>query len=273
MEGKVYLSSWQRSGKRFKAWLTENPECSVSADSFDAAKEALWDLICLKFGDGEAVLEFDALPAENDFLTKYGMPEILSISGNDNADPIRPPQEGLFEMGRCPLCKRHWGARSKIIAEFGFLPTESDGAVTAEGKFFSSDFLELLTDTEKENLAFQPVKALNATKKTFFELVGKPVAQYVGLAGFAGKAGETCSHCGFQSFPFLVKNKIHEFLAKKDIDPSLTCFVVTNGRSLDFCMTGERWRQLRGKRGTKNLVSSRIYIVPESEVIRNNVPI
>ena len=270
MEGKVYLSSWRKSGNRFKLWLVENPQWSVSSDSFEGAKEALWELICLRFGDGEAVLEFDVPPPESELLIKYGVPEILGISGNDSAEPIRPLQEGLFEKGHCPVCRRQWGARTKTIAEFKNLPLASDGAVSSEGKFFSSEFLELLTQTERESLAFQPVKTLNPAKKIFFELVGKPVAEYVGLVGFPGKIGEPCRHCGYSSFSYLVENKLFNFLAKMDVDRSSSCFVVTNGLRMDLCMTGERWRQLRGKRGAKNLVSSRIYVVPESEVIRKN---
>jgi len=268
MEGKVYLTSWRKSGSRFKLWLTEKPECSITADSFEGAKESLWELICLKYGDGEAVLEFDVPPPESELLAQYSEPEIVSISGNDSAEPIRPLQEGLFEKGHCPVCRRQWGGRTKMVAEFQYLPTVSDGAVSSDGMYFSSDFLDLLTPVELDNLAFQPVKTLNKTKKVFYELVGKPIARYVGLTGFPGKRGEPCHHCGYAGFTNLYKNKLFCFLAKSDINSNLTCFVVTGGLRLNLCMTGERWRQIRGKRGAKNCVSSQIYIIPESEAIR-----
>lgn len=225
-------------------------------------------MICLKLGDGEAVLEFDPPPPEPDFLKKYGEPEIYEISGNDSADPTRPPQQGLYTNGQCPACTRVWGKRTQTPAILKYLPTASDGAVgPIIGPIFSTAFLNLLAADERASLSLQPVTSLNKTKKLFYEVVGNPIAWFVGLSGFPGR-GEPCRHCGYHGFICLKDNKIYQFLAKEDLpSPTPSCFVVTGGLSPSLCMTGERWRDIRRKPGTKNLVSSRIFIVPAPEVI------
>src|SRR6266481_1854692 len=110
-EGKVHLCNWKKTGAKFMLWLVRKPELSVVSKTFEGAQEAMWQLICLQLGDGEAVLEFDPAPPVGAFLRAYQSPELVSVSGNDTVDAHRLTR-GLFTNDYCPACARAWGERT-----------------------------------------------------------------------------------------------------------------------------------------------------------------
>ena len=231
----------------------------------------MWKLICLKLGDGEAVLEFDPAPPVNSLLQAYQAPAIVSVSGNDTVNAPRQTL-GLFAKDYCPVCTRAWGERTNIELEVESLPSKSDGAccmsIPAAGRVFSEAFLRLLSERERRQFTLLKVKSKKNSKREFFELIGKPVAQFVGLSGLPGFNMHPCTQCGYQSESHLFENKIYNFLALEDLPTPIPKVFSVGHRGATVCMTADHWQRLRGKTGTRNLVAERIYIIPKNKAQR-----
>src|SRR5258706_12394453 len=155
MEGNIYLCCWKKGPGHYKLWLKKHPDVTVAGESFQSAEEKMWELICLRLGDGEAVLEFDPPPPVNSLIQGYETPAIVSVSGNDTVDAPRQTM-GLFIKDYCPTCTRAWGERTKTELEVGSLPSKSDGAICMSipglGNIFSQPFLLLWSDREGNQL-------------------------------------------------------------------------------------------------------------------------
>ena len=217
-EGNVYLCAWSKKGKDFKITLKKDERITVTSDDFRAAEELMWELLCEKFGDGEAVVEYDKPLPKTEFSKKFGNPEILTIAGNASVGRMVGPPD-LFSGGFCIKCQRPLGSRTKHSLEFDYLPT-ADGAVAFGhvGNLFSEDFLSLLSDQERALLSLLPVVGPSKSRKQFFELVGAPIANYVGVPFFPGRLNTKCNLCGrTSSYLYLYKNQLFRFIALQDL--------------------------------------------------------
>jgi len=272
MEGNVYICHWKKSKNLYKLWLKDHVEISVSDESFREAEEKMWELICLRFGDGEGVLEFNPAPPVNSLLEAYQSPEIVSVSGNDTVDAYRLTR-GLFENDYCPSCTRAWGERTNVELDVESLPTKSDGAICMSipglGYIFSEAFLHLLHEHEKGQFRFLRVKSKRPNRREFFELVGRPIADFVGVSGFPDERpqGLLCNQCGYVSESHLFKNEIYNFITLEDLPTPVPSVFSIGRRGSKLCMTAKRWNEIRGCASARNIVASRIYVVPKGKAL------
>jgi hypothetical protein len=271
MEGNVYLCYWKKEHGQYNLSLKKHPDVSVSGETFQSAEEKLWELICLKLGVGEAVLEYEPSPPVNSLIQGYETPAIVSISGNDTVDAPRQTL-GLFTKDYCPTCTRAWGERTKTELEVGSLPSKSDGAICMSipglGEIFSQTFLCLLSERERNQFTLLKVKTKKPCKQEFFELIGSPVAQFVGLSGLPGFNTHPCTHCRYQPQSHLFENKIYNFLALEDLPTPIPNVFSVGHRGANVCMIADHWQSLQGKAGTRNLVARRIYVIPNKKAQR-----
>jgi hypothetical protein len=271
MEGNVYHCCWKKVRKQYKLWLNDRPDISTEDESFRAAEEKIWELICLKLGDGEAVLELDPAPPVNSLLQGYESPAIVLVSGNDTVDAPRQTL-GLFTNDYCPACTRAWGKRTNLELEVQSLPAKSDGvccvSIPAIGHIFSEAFLGLLTERERSQFTLLKVNSKKPSKRVFFELISKPAAQFVGLSGLPGFNTHPCTHCGYQPESHLFENKIYNFVASEGLPTPIPNVFSVGHRGAAVCMTADHWQGLRGKVGTRNLVARQIYVIPKNKAQR-----
>ena len=181
-EGNVYLCLWKKGGRNLTLFLESDPSVKVSASNLADAEEKMWELLCEKFGDGEAVLEYRTPPEvpEAQFARRYGSPNLVIVSGNDSTGTLVNAKE-LHPEGYCPDCQQPLKTNPAVVPEFDRLPS-SDGATNlALGSLFSQEFLSLLRDEEKSGLQFEPVRGPKRSQKTFFLLTGKPQIDFVGV--------------------------------------------------------------------------------------------
>lgn len=271
IEGNVYLCDWAKRGKKFLITLQQDSNISVAGQDFDEAEEMMWELLCEKFGDGEAVVEYVKPLPKSAFQKKYGIPEILSVSGNGGHGRLL--NEGEVLISRiCEVCKRTLSQRTKAIAEWDYLPN-SDGAVsfkTGIGDIYSEDFLSLFSDEEKSNLSLIPVRGPEKTRKRFFELLpGNPKANYVGVPRFPGLLNKRCETCKSFRFTYLHNNDLFQFIARRDLPEKISgLFVIGDSKSVNLCMTRERYQKIVGKKGTKDIMSRQIWVVPDNRFVR-----
>ena len=273
-EGNVYLCVWAKRGARLTLALKDDPKIKVSAPELDEAEEKMWELLCEKFGDGEAVLQYVTPPpvAATEFAARYGRPHLVIVSGNDSMGGLLNEKE-VHPKGYCRDCRDPL-VTTKVTPEYDYVPP-SDGAV---GGFFSADFLSLLTKKEKEGLQLVPVVGPKRARKSFFKLTGAAVADFVGVPGFEGLCLDRCRRCKRAlTLMYLRNNKLYRFLALNDLPtPPPAVFVVGREGNISLCVTRERFSQLLGKPGARNITSSRVWVVPDERFIRsideNNSP-
>jgi hypothetical protein len=269
-EGNVYVCLWKKRGRRITVSLKADASVKVSAPELDEAEEKMWELLCEKFGDGEAVLQYETPPpvAATQFATRYGKPHLVTVSVNDGMGRLVNEKE-VHPKGYCADCRMPLEIASGATPEYDYVPS-SDGAVMTEGLFFSENFLSLLSNEEKAGLKLLPVKGPARAKKRFFMLTGMPVADYVGVPGFEGLLLHQCRRCkGRLSIGYLRNSKMYHFLALKDLPKLLpTVFAIGREGNVSLCMTQERFSQLLDQPGTRNLTSRRIWVVPDDRFVR-----
>ena len=88
MAGNVYYCRWELEHGSYKVYLVDDPTMSGISQSLDDAGEKLWEKVCRKYGDCEAVLEYvNSLPTD-DLTHKYSKTKIYQVTGNDRIDLI-----------------------------------------------------------------------------------------------------------------------------------------------------------------------------------------
>jgi hypothetical protein len=214
-----------------------------------------------------SILQYVTPPpiAATEFAVRYGRPHLVSVSGNDSMGGLVNEKE-VHPKGYCRDCQDPF-VTTKVSPEYDYVPT-SDGAV---GNFFSEDFHSLLTKKEKAGLQFVPVIGPKRAKKSFFKLVGAAVAAFVGVPDFERLCLDRCRRCKRAlTLMYLRSNKLYRFLALGDLPKPLpTVFAIGREGNTSLCMTRERFSQLLSKPGTRNIASSRVWVVPDERFVRS----
>jgi len=269
-EGNVYLCEWKKAGRKLTLSLKNDPDVKVTASDLDAAEEQMWELLCEKFGDGEAVLEYVTPPPrkEAEFIKHYGAPHLVVVSGNEYVGKLVNETE-FHPKGYCRDCRHPHETAPNVTPEYDWLPS-SDGALSPTDNFFSEDFLSLLTTAERSCLKLEPVRGPKAKGKRFFRLTGEPVVNFVGVPGFEGLSVYQCQRCKRLLHICYLRNcQLFRFVAGGDLPKPLPdIFSVGWEGDLSLCMTRRRYAQLIGKPGTRKITTSRIWVVPDDRFVR-----
>lgn len=269
-EGNVYLCLWKKRGRSLTLFLESDPSVKVSASNLADAEEKMWELLCEKFGDGEAVLEYHTPPdaPEAQFAMRYGSPSLVIVSGNDSAGTLVNAKE-LHPKGYCPDCQQPLKTNPAVVPQFDRVPS-SDGAITTGlGSLFSEEFLSWLSDEEKSGLQFEPIRRPKRNRKAFFLLVGKPQTDFVGVPGFEGLLNYECRRCHRPlAICYLRNNKLFRFVALADLpNPVPDVFALGPEGDVSLCMTRRRYSQIIGKPGAQNITSSRLWVVSDEQFV------
>jgi len=88
----------------------------------------------------------------------------------------------------CNLCKRELGERTDQPLIVNELPVGLNGGLPSEyNPIFSKEFLDLFSLDEIRNIVFREVISRKKSKKLFFELIGPPITEEIGVKSFPGK--------------------------------------------------------------------------------------
>ena len=271
MEGNVYICSWKKKGRKYIICYVHDETISGLGSTIEEAEEGILENICLRFGDGEAVLEYDKPLPKTDFEKKYGKPGIVSISGNDGFSNLLN-SEMLPDRPVCPLCKRKRFVPMPVTPEYEKL-CSSDGVTMGDlGPVFSDHFFSLFAKNELEKLNLRKIKGLKRYKRDFFEVLGKPDLHCVGFKEFPGLLNNKCKHCGIGCSTYLYQNEMYNFVAADDLPKPLpSIFLIGDEHDeIHVCLPLDKYYELQKKAGMKNICSRRIWIAPKEKVVRNN---
>jgi len=271
-EGKIYSCNWVSEHGGFRLWLDRHPEIAGVDRSFDRAYRRLWSQICEKYGDGEAQLEFVTELPDSGLLSKFGGQAIVKIVGNASAEgPLNFAQ--CYTGGVCHFCGHPLGERNTTTGTYSAIPPGA-GSFTAAAflHLFSEPFIGLLRPDERSGLRFLPVApARKSPPRKYFELVGDPIAGYVGVRNLERLIGSQCPECDGRRYGYYVRDfPIHEFVARADLPKPLpSCFAIGDTRAgLLLCMTAQRWRELAKRPERKGLIAEPIGIVEDRDLER-----
>ncbi|SRR6266849_11018624 len=127
-EGRVYLCSWEQTGKSFRLWVKSRPKVQGRGGSYDEAEEALLDKICMHFDDGEAVLEFDRPLPVSDRVARFLNPALVTVCGNSGPDEVGPIEQ-LYSGGICQECRQPIGERTSVPLQVSSLESGYEGGL------------------------------------------------------------------------------------------------------------------------------------------------
>jgi len=291
MEHKVYLSGWSETGGRFRLWTRTKPRIRAEGATFDSAEQRLLEAILHAGGATHAVLEFTPPPPRSNVESKYLLPELFLIGGDDRFEtnaPGRTPFERQSEReGRFlwadryfdgPLCRECGVAsapRNSISLPLTYAPGRNDGAFGNVGpsgsmsiEIVSREFIDLLVPEERSRLTLRQVTGKRRYAR-FFELTGPPGPSFVSVEGLAVQ-GWRCSACNHATWGHWIEGfAIHDFVAFADLPhPLPSVFTIGRFPDIRLCVTGDRWRQWIGKLGVRGFTSRPLGVASDGEVVR-----
>jgi hypothetical protein len=291
MEHDVYVCSWSQSADGFSLWLKQRPRLRADGATCAEAELALLAAIEKAGGAIQPVLEFDP-PLPKTFVeSKYTSPEVFLIGADEffktdattghafetEAEINERLREidTYFQAPICRNCKHSSSLRSDKPLLMASLPARFDGAFGFPGncagtmaQVVSEEFLALLSVEERNSLELRPVKRKRSRRK-FHELIGPAGPPFVAVKGIE-ISGWQCTECGHRTWGcWLEGMAIHDFVAATDLPSSLPG-VFTVGVPPEVCLavTGRRWKELVGRKGTRGFVSQLLGVVSPRETVR-----
>lgn len=270
-EGNVYLCQWEKRGRVLTLRLKRDPRVKASGSNLQSAEERMWERLCEEYGDGEAVLEYETPPPQKwaCFASRYGGIDLVTVTGNDSMGTLTNERE-LHPKGYCRDCQMPLETAPGAVPEFNRVPS-SDGAVEQSlGRFYSEEFLSLLSSEERAALTLVPVHGPKGSRKSFFHLGGEPAVNYVGVPGFEGLVNHQCGRCErLLGICYLRNCEFFEFIARNDLSrPTPAVFTAGWPGDVSLIMTRRRYARMIGKRGMRNIRSSRLWVVPDDQFVR-----
>jgi len=282
LEGNTYAAKWQKRGKCFRVFLDQDHSVYGSDVDFETACEILCLNICDRYGDGEAVLNLLREAPQPEGVSKYANPALVTLSWNESAYG-ETYQEGLFEGGYCAACKKGIGPRTNQSLVVDKYPKGDIGDFNQfefSPLLLSSDFLTLFTESERKRFGLQEVICLKKTKKTFYEITGRPVLKQVGVKGadYHSLTSWECEVCGHKSFsckhPEMPDSyKFSDFVSILDIPENLNeAFIIEdNIQRLMICMTLARWNEMNNHENARGVSADRVYVLPDEQIDRDPI--
>ena len=290
MEYGVYVCSWTRSRDALTLWVKSRPHIRASAKTYDEAEELLIRAIQANGGAMQAALEFDPPLPRSALEDKYSKPEIYLIWGDDGFQTDAPrwkwsesAQEkedrlrwldSFYEKPVCRNCKYSSSRRNDKLITLTYVAGKYDGASGFLGtdggpnhQVVSEEFIASLTEDEKRGLEFQPT--IRKGRKRFFELVGPEGPAYVAVSGI-NSSGQRLALCRRWAWSrWNAGMTMQSFVARSDLPGSLPgVFTLGTFPEVELAVTGERWKEILGRKGARGFVSSPVGVVPEREVLR-----
>lgn len=301
MHHEPYEIHWDRKSGIWTLWVERLPHLRAEASSLEEAKQLLADRI-MDAGEAHPLLDFDPpLPLEERQIP-FQNPEIYVLGAIDATFVSEPPdpedptdwdrrageraasrdaarqwRQSFFTGPICPGCGKERGERSDRKLKITAMDSGSDSASGELGEggrsihLFSGQFLALLSPAELSHLQFREVEFIgrrSARSPKFFELIGPPGPRNVAVKGRSPK-GWRCPACGNSAFGYVPADEIIAYVAAADLPKNNSgVFTMSSGMEIELCVTGDRWRSMRGKKGTRNMGPIRVGVVPDDLVER-----
>lgn len=273
-EEATYRCKWKRSAKGYTLWVPGYPSVKIEASDLSIGAEAISNLL-LDYGvSSTAVLELSPRPPVAEEFHKFAQPELYLIVGDDPCYSRSVDSTALLTGPLCKRCHCVSGIRSNAPLELDCSVT-GDGGFTADKgysySFFSGEFLDQLSIDERARLQFREIKKRG--RRSFWEIIGPRGVPTVAVAGLQ-PSGWSCSWCGRQTLSYFIPDMpIHSFVSRTTLPAPLpTLFTVTDGRSLQLCVTATRWDELREMRRSRGLISYLLGVVDPAEIIAPVLP-
>lgn len=294
MGNNVYICGWSHSSEGFSLWTKTGPRMTAQAPTYVLAEERLIAAIQERDGATYLVLEFDPPLPRSEQECKYTRPELYLIGGDDRFEtaaarrvPFETAEERearfsseldiFFERPLCRKCESATAPRSEQPLELTSVPSRFDGAFGhLEGRgsprlqIVSEEFLDLLSLDERQRLVLHPTVNKGRSRRKFYELVGPAGPPFVAAMELPVN-GWRCSACNYMTWGYWIDGmSIRSCVADSDLpQPLPSLFTVGTPPEIYLCVTGERWRELLGKKGVRGFVSEALGIVSDQELIRH----
>jgi hypothetical protein len=210
MEGHTYYCDWKKTRGQYRVWLVKNTAVAATGDNLAAAEEDLYEQICLRYGDGEAVIEYIRALPDSEFPREFATPFYYCVSPNVWIS-MQSNLQDLYEGGCCMACDHSKGKRNQhpvVVDEF---PPYGDMLTLIKGHFGEGSMLKAVVISERlakllqleEYFTLRAVVASKKSRKKYFELIPHQASQVVAAVAVKNAAqrlgedwGYICDECG-----------------------------------------------------------------------------
>jgi hypothetical protein len=278
MEGKVYRAAWKKERNKFLIRLLSHPKIKVTKKTYEEAETAILDLITLKFGDGEAYLEFTKPLPRTDEEAQYVNPDIVHITENNRAETIftrlshfkreyAKELDRYFEKGVCSTCLAPLGKRNSREMIFEYI--SGNGGIAEYGSYstciFSETFIKSVGVNKHPQIRLIPVRTIKKTRTKYFEIAGTIKYRYIGNKKLE-HVGWKCPHCsakrfGYFSPHFSINNFVH--VSKTP----LGFFLCGSQTEINLCTTRKTWLK---KKHFKEIIAMQVGVVNDRSKVEKS---
>lgn len=283
----VFICQWAKKKAGYEMRV-DSLGLKVIGATFEDAEGEILDLIPDLTGKIIVGLEFQPAAPKTAITAKFGEPGIVLLSSNDPAD-MYPDFSYLYTEGVCGSCNRGKGERNRepmrldayssgdaIFVRFRSRWSYGHMSVT----IFSEDFINCLRKEEASGIDWIPVEVTRKKKKKYFEPISRPIVPQVMPAGLFNESERLqpdaffCEECGRHELIGLPQGgggigTLVDGRALPTVLPSL--FHIGQTADLSFCMPKQRWQEILGQPGTKNIVTLQVGVVKGGRISKHPV--
>lgn len=258
-EGNVYHCAWKLDEDGgYVGWLIGRPSVRAEGLSASEMSELMTDAIAEAFDDFEPAVDFDpALNCRGNGDAGLFVDDVVAVGWNASFR-YRPSSGQVFAGGQCPECGRGRGVRSEEPLAVDLPKGRADGAIAwmvndgpperdvpASAVIVSEGFLGALSPDERAAFDARPVRLAGRSRRKFLEVLPRAFVPRVAIRGRELR-GWRCGSCGTSTWSHVGTLGYGVLVVSRADLPGAPCFFVGDGRDYSLCMSGKRWRALRG---------------------------
>lgn len=111
--------------------------------------------------------------------------------------------------------------------------------------------------------------AIRRGRRQFYELIGPEGPPHIAVAGMKTN-GWRCTECDHRAWGYWIDGMaIDSFIARSDLPERVPgVFTVGTFPEIELAVTGSRWKELLGRKGTRGFTSRLLGVVPDHEVVQ-----
>jgi hypothetical protein len=273
-ENGIYRCRWAKEGRSYILSLVDVPGFSVRGAKFEDASAELNDLVAERLGGYESFLEFDPPPPLGASLQSFFRPALYELGYHDLVEDV-PQQPKLYEDGYCKLCGCGRGKRTDVSRVILTRPRDDIVGITWRLKaIYSENILEVMGKKTVSAL-FRNIPVVfqkGKQDRIYYELVPQRAVSLVAARSSTDSNRWLCPKCGSYFFSHRhseIPGMPVSMVARSEINSWKHQIIPINcGKKDAIGCTRKMLTKLKAEMGLKNLVSHRIAIIDEKDVVR-----
>lgn len=259
--------TWERTPDgRFRAWVVDRPDVTVTSKSWRDAADRLTDRVDNELHAGEWTADwFPPGPFEFDARVTVDQTYVKLIPDERHC-PFNDPAT-LYSERVCPTCATPRGTRTNVrLATYVESATGLAFGRFGESNLISESAAQLLGTARLGGAELREVDYLKRSRTKYFELVVPDAVPAVAIKPPADYFGNKCPTCGYRYFSHRYNgNEYFSYVSASSIPRDADSFWVDE-TSRELCVRQSFWRTVCGNRALRGVITNPLLVIDDDDV-------